>query len=133
MFVAIIAFFTSPVSAQTSQDVYRSIRTQPSTIHWCVPQAGDDPAHVIEGRCKVYRDCLSALSLDEGIDGSPILPLTPEQVDPVRKCHQALFNAARTNPQIKGSGATQQWLLHSVYPGTEAKSFPIPDNFGKVL
>jgi hypothetical protein len=116
--------------AQTSADIYNSIKVQPSTIRWCLAQAGDDPAHIIEGRCKVYRECLSNLSLDESADRNVPPSLTPEQVGGVRKCHQALFNAARTNPQVKGSAATQDWLQHSVYPGTEAKSFPVPSNLG---
>jgi hypothetical protein len=129
-FIATMACCSLSARAQTSADVYNSIKVQPSTIHWCQPQAGDDPAHIIQGRCKVYRECLSNLSLDENIDRSPPSSITPEQVGGVRKCHQALFNAARTNPQIKGSAATQQWLQHSVYPGTEAKSFPVSGNFG---
>jgi hypothetical protein len=116
--------------AQTSAGVYNGIKVQPSTIRWCLPQAGDDPAHIIGDRCKVYRECLSGLSLDESIDRNPAPSIAPEQVGGIRRCHQALFNAARTNPQVKGSAATQQWLLHAVYPGTEAKSFPIPGNLG---
>ena len=130
IFIATATFCSFFASGQTSADVYNGIEVQPSTIHWCLPQAGDDPAHIIGGRCKVYRDCLSDLSLDESIDRNPMRRLTSEQVGSVRKCHQALFNAARMNPQIKGSAATQQWLQHSVYPGTEAKSFPVPGNLG---
>jgi hypothetical protein len=130
MSIATITSCSLYAQAQTSSDVYNDIKGQPSTIRWCLPQAGDDPAHIIGGRCKVYRDCLSNLSLDESIDRSSPSSITPEQVGDVRKCHQALFNAARTNPQIKGSAATQQWLQHSVYPGTEAKSFPVPGNLG---
>jgi hypothetical protein len=130
MSIATITSCSLYAQAQTSSDVYNDIKVQPSTIRWCLPQAGDDPAHIIGGRCKVYRDCLSDLSLDESIDRNPMPSLTPEQVGSVRKCHQALFNAARTNPQVKGSAATQQWLQHSVYPGTEAKLFPVPGNLG---
>ena len=123
-FIAIIAFCPSPARAQTRADVYNSIKARPSTIRWCLPEAGDDPAHIIGDRCKVYRDCLTDSGLDEKVDQTPFLSLAVEKIDSVRKCHQALFNAAKMNPQIKGSGATQQWLHHLVYPGTEAKSFP---------
>jgi hypothetical protein len=131
MFVATMACCSLCSRAQTSADVYTRIKLQPSTIRWCLPEAGDDPAHIIEGGCKVYRECLSDFGLDESIERPPPHTMTIEQVVGVRKCHQALFNAARTNPQVKGSSATQQWLQHSVYPGTEAKSFPIPESLGE--
>ena len=130
MFIATMTCCSLSARAQTSADAYSGIKVQPSTIRWCLPQAGDDPAHIIEGRCNVYRECLSDLSLNESIDRNPAPSITPEQRGGVRRCHQGLFNAARANPQIKGSAATQQWLQHSVYPGTEAKSFPVPGNLG---
>jgi hypothetical protein len=123
-FLAGIVFFLLSARAQTSADIYGSLEAHPSTIHW------DDPAHIIGGSCKVYRDCLSNLSLDEIVDRNRLPSLASEQVDSVRKCHQALFNAARANPQVKPSAATQAWLQHSIYPGTEAKSFAVPSNFG---
>jgi hypothetical protein len=112
--------------AQTSADVYNSIKTQPSTVRWCLPEAGEDGAGIIGGTCKVYRDCLATANLDESVDAKPFPDLSAGQVEDVRKCHQALYNAARVNPRIKGSGATQQWLEHLVYPGTQAKPFAIP-------
>lgn len=112
--------------AQTNADIYKNIKEQPSKIRWCLPQAGTDPAHIIEGRCRVYRDCLGDLGLGDAKDQNA---LGVGQVDGVRRCQQALFNAARMNPLLKGSYATQQWLQHDVYPGTEAKSFPVPSNF----
>ena len=129
-FLAAVVFLLASARAQTSADVYNSIKVRRSTIRWCLPQAGDDPAHIIGGSCKVYRDCLSGLSLDEIVDRRPMPSLASEKVDSVRKCHQALFNAARADPQVKGSAATQDWLQHSVYPGTEARSFAVPSNFG---
>jgi hypothetical protein len=115
-----------PSGAQASSDTYAKIQERPSTIRWCLPKAGDDPAHIIGGRCEVYRECLSGAALDESVDRTPFPSLDAEKVEVLRKCHQALFNGAIVNPQIKGSAATQKWLLHMVYPGTEAKSFPIP-------
>jgi hypothetical protein len=123
------AWYSPSARAQTSTDIYNNIVARPSSTHWCLPEAGDDPAHIIEGRCKVYRECLSNLKLDESVDRTPFPTLSVDQIDNVRRCHQALFNGARTNPQIKGSGATQHWLQNSVYPGTEAKSFPVPEAF----
>jgi hypothetical protein len=114
------------VEAQASADVYNSIKAKPSTIRWCLPEAGEDGAGIIGGRCKVYRDCLANTNLNETVDRQPFPTLSIGQVEDVRKCHQALYNAARVNPQIKGSAATQQWLEHAVYPGTQAKSFAIP-------
>jgi hypothetical protein len=130
LLTATIVFCALTARAQTASDIYNGIKLQPSIIRWCVPEAGDDPAHIIEGRCKVYQDCLAASGFDESIDRNQMPPLPVEQVVNVRKCHQALFNAARSNPQVKGSAATQQWLQHAVYPGTEAKPFPIPNNLG---
>ena len=124
-FVA-IASCASPAKSQALGDTYAKIKEHPSTVRWCSPEAGDDPAHIIEGRCRVYRDCLVNAKLDESVDHTPFALLDADKVESVRKCHQALFNGARVNPQIKGSGATQKWLQHAVYPGTEAKSFPIP-------
>jgi hypothetical protein len=129
-FMVTMAFNSMSAVAQPRAS-YSVIETEPSAIHWCLPEAGDDPSHIIEGRCKVYRECLSSLSLDERVDRLTTASMTPDQVIGVRKCHQALFNAARLNPQVKGSAATQQWLTHSVYPGTEAKSFAIPANLGE--
>jgi len=119
--------FSPSAGAQTSTDVYNSIVARPSSIRWCTPEAGDDPAHIISSRCRIYRECLSGLGLDESIDKNPFPPIASDHTDGVRNCHQALYNAARVNPQIKGSGATQQWLLHSVHPDTEAKSFAVPN------
>jgi hypothetical protein len=126
---AIGALYPPSARARTKADIYNNIDARPSTIRWCLPEAGDDPAHIIGGRCEVYRECLAHLSLDESVDRTPFPSLAGDQIDSVRKCHQALFNGARTNPQLKGSGATQQWLQHSVHPGTEAKSFSVPSNF----
>jgi hypothetical protein len=116
--------------AQTSADIYNSIKTQPSTVRWCLPEAGEDGASIIGGRCKVYRECLASVNLDDSVDRKPFPVLSAVQVEDVRKCHQALYNAARVNPQVKGSGATQQWLEHLVYPGTQAKPFAIPGVVG---
>ena len=129
-FVATMAFHSMSSVAQPRTAGYGGIETGPSAVHWCLPETGHDSSHIIESRCKVYRECLSNLSLDESVDRLTTASMTSDQVIGVRKCHQALFNAARMNPQIKGSAATQQWLTHSVYPGTEAKSFAIPANLG---
>jgi hypothetical protein len=127
LLLAFVVIASCPCSAkaQAVPDTYANIKGRPSTIRWCLPEAGDDPAHIISGRCKVYRECLSGAALDERVDRIPFAKLVTNEVEAVRKCHQALFNGARVNPQIKGSGATQKWLQHAVYPGTEAKSFPI--------
>jgi hypothetical protein len=116
-------------SAQTGSDLYKLIKDQPSKTHWCLPEAGDDPANIIGGRCKIYEKCLQDLNVDEKVDQQPYPDLPAQQITKVKSCHQALFDAARSNPQIKGSRATQDWLQHSVFPGTEAKSFPVPDSF----
>jgi hypothetical protein len=111
---------------QNANQIYAQIKPQPSLAHWCQPQTGDDPAHIISNSCATYSECLGALGLQDDADRPPFSGLSDVQVSWVRKCHQNLFNAARTNPQIKGSGATQDWLEHSVYPGTAVKSPPVP-------
>jgi hypothetical protein len=125
--VATVALYPSAAGTQTNSAVSSSIAARP--LHWCLPEAGDDPAHIISGRCKVYRECLSDLGLSESVDNPPFSSLIAPRIDSVRKCHQGLFNGARSNPQLKGSDATQQWLQHAVHPGTEAKSFPAPQSF----
>jgi hypothetical protein len=129
-FAAVVTFCSLSAKARASADVYASIKARPSTIRWCLPEAGDDPAHIISGICGVYRECLSGATLDESVDRTPFPSLGVDKIEPLRKCHQAFFNGARVNPQIKGSSATQRWLQHSVYPGTEAKSFPVPSGMG---
>jgi hypothetical protein len=129
--IAAVSVINLVVKAQSSADIYNSIKDDPSKIRWCLPEAGDDPAGIIGRRCQVYSECLDSLGLNQSADRRPYPALSAEQVESVRKCHQALYNAARTNPQIKGSNATQDWLEHSVYSGTEAKSFPVPSNLGR--
>jgi len=106
--------------------IYGSILETASKIYWCSTGAGDDPAGIIGNRCEVYSDCLETAGLTEMVDKIPFPPLSEEQRSSVRRCHQALYNAARTNPQIKGARATQIWLERDVFPGTEAKSFSVP-------
>jgi hypothetical protein len=115
--------------AQDSKAVYESIRENPSKIRWCLPAAGNDPADIIEHACHVYVECLATVKLDVDIDRPPFPRLAQEQSEELRRCHQALFNAAIVNPQLKGSKATQKWLLKEVLPGTEAKPFPVPDSW----
>jgi hypothetical protein len=115
--------------AQNSKAIYMSITDTPSVIRWCLPEAGDDPAKVISTRCSVYRECLANLGLDEKVDRRPYPSLSAAQVEALKKCHQALYNAARSNPQIQGSKATQKWLEDHVLPGSEAKIFPVPASF----
>jgi hypothetical protein len=118
------AWFLLPRAvAQSSIKVDSNIKGAQSTVRWCLPDAGNDPAGIIGGRCEVYRECLANAELDESADRKPFPKLFAGQVEALRKCHQALYNAARVNPQIKGSEATQQWLVNLVYPGTQAKPF----------
>jgi hypothetical protein len=122
--------FSGLTSAQPQdpKQTYAQIKSQPSTIHWCVPEAGDDPAQIISDGCAVYGECLGAVGLKDDVDRPPYSGLSDVQISWIKKCHQALYNAARSNPQIKGSRATQDWLEHSVYPGTGARSFPVPSS-----
>jgi hypothetical protein len=116
--------------AQTAADVYSRIEEQSSKIHWCVPEAGNDPSNIIASRCKVYSACLADSGLDGKVDTPPFPDLSPAQREKVKVCHQGLYNAARMNPQIRGSGATQVWLQNGVIQGTEAKPFSIPNSTG---
>ena len=129
--LSFVSFLCLSVSrAQNSNDVYERIKDKPSKTHWCLPEAGNDGANIISGRCKVYAECLEDLNLTERVDQKPYPNLPESQVAQVKKCHQSLYNSARVNPQIKGSSSTQDWLEHHVYPGTEAKPFPIPSFSG---
>ena len=121
--------FLGPNAAQPQdpKQIYAQIKKQPSTIHWCLPGAGDDPSGTIGNRCELYSECLGALGLQDDVDRPPFSGLSDTQVGWVRKCHQGLYDAARSNPQIKGASATQEWLEHNAYPGTEANpSAPPP-------
>jgi hypothetical protein len=122
--------FVGVLSAQSPEDVYNAISEVPGRIHWCLPGAGDDPAGIIESRCRIYSNCLASARLTVAVDEAPFPTLSDDLRESVRRCHQALFNAAATNPQLKGSKATQEWLQHRVIRGTEAKSFPVPAAMG---
>ena len=129
LFAFIVISLSPLVRAQSAKEIYSRISENPSKIHWCLPEAGDDPAGMIGDRCKVYSDCRESAGLTEAADQKPFPPLSDEQRLNLRKCHQALYNAARVNPQIKGSTATQDWLERGVLPGTEAKAFSVPGSF----
>lgn len=111
---------------QSGKDIYAAISETPSRTHWCLPAAGDDPVGIIGSRCQVYSDCLDSADLTRVVEQQPFPSLSEAQRTSLKKCHQALYNAARVNPQIKGSKATQDWLEHDVLRGTEAKSFAVP-------
>jgi hypothetical protein len=119
------------IQAQSSKDIYTQIKTQPSPTRWCTTEAGDDPAGIISSRCNVFNNCLKAINLDEKVDHPPFPALSGEQIAIVKSCNQALYDAARSNPQIKGSKATQDWLTHEVLPSAAARPFSIPDSLGK--
>jgi hypothetical protein len=114
-----------PAQPQDPRQIYAQIK-QPSPIHWCLPEAGNDPAGTIGNQCAVYSECLGALDLHDDVDRPPFTGLSDMQVNWVRRCHQVLWNVVRANPQIKGAAATQDWLEHHVYPGTEAKPSAAP-------
>lgn len=125
--LAVLSVAQGPeMGGQSAKDTYNAISDRPSKIRWCLPGAGDDPAGIIGGRCRVYSECLDSAGLDGAVDQQPYPTLSENQIAEVKKCHQALYNGARVNPQIKGSKATQEWLVHGVYPGTEAKVLVVP-------
>ena len=130
IFPAVIAASLShPLRAQSAKETYSRISETPSKFHWCLTEAGDDPAGIIGHACETYSDCRESAGLTEAADQKPFPPLSDEQRVNLKKCHQALYNGARVNPQIKGSKATQDWLEHGVSPGTEAKPFAVPGFF----
>jgi len=118
---------------QSAKSTYNAISDRPSKLRWCLPEAGDDPAGIIGGRCRVYSECLGSAGLDKAVDQLPYPTLSDDQIAAVKRCHQALYNGARVNPQIKGSKATQEWLVHGVYPGTEAKVLAVPNSMNNPL
>ena len=111
---------------QSGKDVYAAISETPNKIRWCLPAAGDDPEGIIGNRCQGYSDCLDMGDLTKLADQRPFPSLSAVQRTNLQTCHQFLYFAAKMNPQIKGSKATQDWLEHDVVPGTEAKSFAVP-------
>lgn len=123
--LTVFVSFSCPCDGQSAKDIYTSIRENPSTVHWCLPSAGNDTYGIIGRVCEVYSDCRETAGLTEMVDQKPFPPLSEEQRASLKRCHQALYNAARVNPQIKGAKATQIWLERDVSPGTEAKSFPV--------
>ena len=110
---------------QDPKQIYAQIKP-PSTIHWCVREAGDDPSGTIGNQCELYSECLGALGLQDDVDRPPFTGLSGVQVGWVRRCHQVLDDAVHAHPQIKGATATQDWLKRHVYPGTEAKPSATP-------
>lgn len=129
LFAFMVISLSPLLRAQSAKEVYSRISENPSKLHWCAPEAGDDPAGIIGGGCKIYSECLASAGLTEAADQKPFPSLSDEQRVNLKRCHQALYNAARSNPQIKGSWATQDWLEHGVLPGTGAKTFSVPDSF----
>lgn len=119
------------IQAQSSKDIYAHIKALPSPARWCTAEAGDDPAGIISSRCNIFNNCLKTINLDEKVDHPPLPALSSEQIAGIKSCNQALYNAARTNPRIKGSKATQDWLTQEVQPSIAAKPFSVPDSLGK--
>ena len=123
--------FTGHAAAQGSMEglspaeIYDNITANPSPVRWCLPQAGDDPDHIILHRCQIFSACLDAFGIDQASDEAPFPELSKQQLTDLRGCHQAMYNAARGYPTVKGSKATQDWLLHGVHPGSEAKPTPV--------
>ena len=110
--ICIVCLATDLVSSQASaqqseKDIYTAISETPSRTHWCLPAAGDDPAGIIGGCCQVYSECLASAELTQVVDQQPFPSLSDAKRTSLKKCHQALYNAARVNPQIKGSKATR--------------------------
>jgi hypothetical protein len=129
LFAFMVIFLSPLLRAQSPKEIYSRISENPDKLHWCLPGAGDDPAGIIGHSCEVYSDCRESAGLTEAADQKPFPSLSEEQRLNLRKCPQALYNAARVNPQIKGSRATQEWLERGVLLGTEAKPFSVPSSF----
>jgi hypothetical protein len=117
------------LNAQSAKETYSRIGENPSKFHWCLPTAGDDPNGIIGHACQTYSDCRESAGLTEAADQKPFPSLSDEQRLSLKKCHQALYNVARVNPQLKGSRATQEWLEQGVSQGTEAKPFSVPNSY----
>jgi hypothetical protein len=81
---------------------------QTSTIRWCLPEAGEDGAGIIGGRCKVYRDCLANANLNETVDRQPFPKLSIGQVEDVRERHQGAIQRSegKSTDQRIGSDST---------------------------
>jgi len=100
--------------------------------HYCGPGGAGDPTGVIDRACKAHDECYAAAGIDASANTSSSISLTLQQASAAQACNQALYNAARSNPQALGSNAIRLWLTkgdqtpfrgHILAPGTEAKQW----------
>lgn len=100
--------------------------------HHCGP-GGDGPTTgVMDKACKTHDDCFDNAHLDASVNiGTSATVLNGAQVAAAAKCNQALYNAARANPDAVGSTGLRLWLTQSLtpfgayilYPKTQAKAW----------
>jgi len=100
--------------------------------HYCGPGGAGDPTGVMDRACKAHDECYAAAGLDASANTSSSTSLSLQQASAAQGCNQALYNAARSNPQSSGSNTLRLWLTkgdqtpfrgHILAPGTEAKQW----------
>lgn len=73
--------FPFAVQAQSSH----ALDGNSPSIRWCLPETRDDPAKIISGRCRVYKECLDDLELDVSVDQRPFPALSKSKVEGLKK------------------------------------------------
>ena len=109
-------------------DPYRLFST-----HYCGPGGAGSASGAIDPACKTHDECYAAagISAVSNIPGGPAM--SSSQASAAKACNQAIYNAARANPNAPGSKALQWWLTQGsnipfkggyiLLPGTEAKTW----------
>jgi hypothetical protein len=98
--------------------------------HYCGPGGGGTPNGGLDPACQVHDDCYDGAGLSAASNGSGA-SLTLDQAAAAKGCNQALYDAARGNPNtLNGSAPLRHWLTNGdllpfgaghLAPGTEAK------------
>ncbi len=110
------------------QDPYRLFGT-----HYCGPGGAGTTVGALDPACKVHDACYGAApggAISAANNTNPSQPMTSAQAAQAKQCNQALYDAARTHPDVPGSKAVQWWMTNGshlpggayiLFPGTEAK------------
>jgi RHS repeat-associated protein len=97
---------------------------------YCGPGGDGSTRGVINGACAVHDQCYADANInaDGNLQWKGVAWNNSQQAA-AAKCNQALYDAARSNPNEPGSAALQKWLTsgsntpfyYVLHPGTEAK------------
>jgi RHS repeat-associated protein len=115
-----------PISFSTDNP-YRLFGT-----YYCGPGGSGPTTGPMNGACAIHDACYAAapgggISAGNNLYGGT--PMTTAQAAQAKQCNQALYDAARTHPDVPGSKAVQWWMVNGshlpkgtyiLYPGSEA-------------